>query len=200
MANALAPVENLSEVMAALTPMQRAFVDQLFEVKPGHGHLTRAARAAGYGENSTNETLARIANKLVHNPKVQAAIQEITRKSISRLGPAAVHAIEDIVNDPTGKERLKAARTILEHVAPATQYHQHDVAVTVVNQDKETISAIRKMLALGMSREQIETQFGAFGAERYFARIEAEDREKANVIEGEFSVVEAEPEDWGFKI
>ena len=173
------PEGALSETMAALNAKQRAFVEALFTVKPGHGSLVAAARVAGYGENSSPENLARIAFRLAHNPKVVAAIQEITAKSIRKLGPAAVRAVEEIVTDPTHRDQLKAARTILEHAAPVTQHHTIDVNVKL-DPEKDTAEAIRFLFERGATREKLIADWGAREVERVLD----------NVVDADFTVIE----------
>jgi phage terminase small subunit len=157
----LAPFETaMGPAMASLAnDRQRAFVDALFHVAPGHGAMAAAARMAGY-EQSTPHVLTATANRLMRDPKVQAAIAEETKRRLRASGPQAVVTIQDIMGDPLHKDRLKAAVQVLDRLDPVTQrleaHHVHEV----VDRETELFEAFKAAKEFGASQEKLIELFG----------------------------------------
>jgi phage terminase small subunit len=87
------PAEHWGPAMAELSPRQRDFVLAFMEEKPGYGALVAAARVAGYGNRnggSTPKTMSVIAQRVVNNDKVIAAIAEMTKKMIRSEALASI--------------------------------------------------------------------------------------------------------------
>lgn len=125
----------LGEAMRALSPQQRAFV--LAYVEDGKANNSAAARAAGYGDTSPTveqaKTAAKVAGwRLIHDPRVLAAIRELAQ---SRLNASAYHAanvLVEIAEDPTHKDRFRAAEMLMNRAGMivATEQkvvHEHRV-------------------------------------------------------------------------
>jgi hypothetical protein len=78
----LAPLEPVDaqdgpKMMALPTDRHRAFVRAMYQVKPGHGAAVKAAKLAGFGTpESTPQSMATIASRLTHDPRVQEAFAE----------------------------------------------------------------------------------------------------------------------------
>ena len=108
----VATKEDLGQVgpaMAALTEKQRRYVIALFEAPKSHGALTFAAKRAGYGTaTSSRQSLSQMAHALNADPKVQAAIAEVSQQYITVLGPHAVRALKKLLDDPKARDHGRA--------------------------------------------------------------------------------------------
>lgn len=109
--------QNFGPKMAALSPLQRAWVYAL--VSQG-GNPTDAARTAGYGATSETQKQRDVAcavagNANARNPKVQDAIREEAGHRLYSGALIGAEVLIQIASDPTHKDRLKAATKLLEH-------------------------------------------------------------------------------------
>lgn len=109
--------ENMGPKMAALSPLQRAWVYALVE-QMGNG--VRAAEIAGYGANSATREQREVAWRVAshsnsRNPKVQEAIREEAGHRLSTGALIGADVLVSIATDPMHKDRLKAAKLLLEH-------------------------------------------------------------------------------------
>jgi phage terminase small subunit len=192
----LAPVNDLAmspELAALPTAKMRAFVDCLFE-QDGGGKLlkpTAAARASGYAGDS--HQLNSIAQRLVKDPRITAAIKAETQRRIRNLGPDALAALTHIMGDWTHKDRLKAVNVVLERVDPVAQ--KIDVQHThVVDHTKTALEHLKRLKDLGVSREVLVREFGEIGLARWEGML-AQEQTAPQVIDAEFTEV-SEVEDW----
>jgi hypothetical protein len=95
----------LGPAMRALPNDQwRAFCHALVTGPGGHGKYTAAARAAGFGKDSTTTNLARRAWELAHDDRMIAAIAEESRKYLRAGHAQAVNALYAIAGDPAHKD------------------------------------------------------------------------------------------------
>ena len=111
--------------MSLLNEKQRLFVRGLFEL-PGakYGSATRSARAAGYGTaTSSAQSFASIASRLCSTPAIQDAIQEESRKYVTTMGPLAVRALKNLLNDKAHRDHGRALGLVIERVAPIETIH-----------------------------------------------------------------------------
>lgn len=108
------------KALDALTDQQYAFVTALAEQQltdpnaPG-----RAARLAGYKLPASD---------LMRNPKILAAIHELTGTRLRAAALASQQAVEEILADPAHKDRGKTARWVLE-LSGFTVEHQQKITV-----------------------------------------------------------------------
>lgn len=126
---------DLGKAMAAIQPQQRAFV--LAYVENASGNASHAARAAGYGSTSATEEQAKTAAKvagwrLVHDAKVLAAIRELAQARLEANAFRAANVLVEIAEDPTHKDRLKAAEMLMNRagmivVNESKVVHEHRV-------------------------------------------------------------------------
>jgi len=100
---------DLGKAMAELSPRQRAFV--FAYVADGKGSATAAARASGYGETDGAQRVQ--AHRLIHNPKILAAIKELADGRLRSYTYRAANALIEIADDVTHKDRFRAADTLL---------------------------------------------------------------------------------------
>jgi hypothetical protein len=132
------------------TEKMRRFVEALYSDEApakGDGLLIFAAREAGYGNTagtSTNKALSVIANRLIHDSRVQAAIIEYSHAAVRAISPEAVRAVRDLIRDGEPRVlRLKAAVAVLDRVVPIETRH----TVTVEDNRPPSPAAIEKVLA-----------------------------------------------------
>ena len=188
--------DDLGPAMAGCSKQERLFVRALFE-HAGHGAGAKAARVAGYGnKDSPTGTFARSANRLFNRPRVIAAIAEVTGQSLRSDGPMAVKTVREIMKDKTHKDRLKAARTVIERADPAEQRFSgqmdHTITDNRVGSDAEGIKFLAMMKRDGANREFLINFFGANGLprlEKLLARDEAAAAEKLNAMNGAASAI-----------
>lgn len=110
--------------LAALNERQKRFVHALFLAPKSHGSRTFAAKAAGYGTpTSSRKSLSQIGHQLSTDPKIQAAISEVSATYLTTLGPPAVRALRRLIDDPKHKDHGRALGIIMDRVAPANSTH-----------------------------------------------------------------------------
>jgi hypothetical protein len=100
-------------------------------------------------------------------------------------------AVREIIADPDHRDRLKAAQTILERVEPTMARLDVNVRHQVIDRDGEAVAYLRKLKALGVSRDKMEAELGYSDLPRYERLLALEDaKNAAPVIDAEYSVVE----------
>jgi hypothetical protein len=103
---------------------QRAFVCALFDAPTKDGRVIYAARAAGYGtETSSNKSLSVIGSRLNVSDKIQAAIAEESQRRMRGLAPSAVKALERLIDDPTHRDHARGLAMILDRSYPLQTTH-----------------------------------------------------------------------------
>ena len=147
----LAPLETIDgpRMLALPTDRHRDFVRGLYQVKPGHGSASKAARLAGWGtEYSTAQSIASIASRLMHDERVLDAIHEMDQKMIRGVAPRAIGALSRLVEDPKHRDHARGIAMVLDRVHPAETQHtmkvQHDVTPGL----KETAEVMERIAAL----------------------------------------------------
>lgn len=195
MPNDLVPQEKLPPALAALPrPAMRAFVLHMNDPDlNGRGRFVDAARRAGY--TGPPEIVGRTAQRLLRHPLVVKAMEEQHLLLLRHMGPDAISATRNLVEDNTHKDHWKAVNMIHERVIGAVT-QKHEVAVTVeVDNSKMLRTMLRQEMRAGANEEYLLNRYGR-GPQGYLdmkAEIEAEDRERAradaNVVEGEFEMI-----------
>src|SRR5262249_9665056 len=171
--------------------MERRFVYWLLNLPPKRGFRVQAAKLAGYGKISTPHVLNSIAQDLLSKRRVIELIEEVTRKQIRSSAPEAIAAVREIIADPEHRDRLKAAQTILERIEPTLQRLDVRVKHEAVDRDGEAVAYLRKLRALGGSREKLGQEVGFPDLTRYERLLELEDAKNAlPVIEADYAVIE----------
>jgi phage terminase small subunit len=113
------------QLMSALTAKQRGFVVALYDVRPGRGIATRAARKAGYGGTPGSTRMA--AFRLMHSEKIQAAISEFATALMPRMGLRAVRALSNLIEDASHRDHARAVGMALDRTQPLTLKIDHTV-------------------------------------------------------------------------
>jgi len=136
--------DELGPAMMALgSDQQREFVRQLFLVKPGHGSLTAAAAAAGYGKDSKRHTITAKASQLAHDPRIALAIAEESKRHLRGAAPEAVKALINLIRDPRHPHHARAIAMVLDRVDPVETTHH----VTVQKSPETIVIATEAVLA-----------------------------------------------------
>jgi len=109
--------------MAALpNERQRAFVCALYDEdapRKGEGLLLYAARKAGYGTAmSSTKSLSVIANRIVHDDRVQAAVVEHSRSVLRAVPPEAIRALKDLLRNPKARDHARAIAMVIDRTDP----------------------------------------------------------------------------------
>lgn len=187
---------NMGPAMAECTPAERLFVRVLFDdADPGRkGAVMRAAKAAGYSDSS-NANLSRSGNKLFHRPRVIAAMKEMTSLLIRSDGPAAVQAVREIVKNKTHKDRLKAARSILERIEPVEQRFSGQMNHTITDNrssDDRGIELYVFLKRLDVPREKLVEAFGLNGLPRIEKIIAERETRATNADADRSAIIDAE--------
>jgi hypothetical protein len=124
----------------------RQFAYHLVTQKPGHGRLTRACRAAGFGKNSTPANLAKLAWHMSRDERLIAAVAEQSKKVI-RLGhPEAVAAVLNLVRSPKHRDHMRAVDTVLSRADPIESHSRHNIEVLhrTIDPDREALEELRR--------------------------------------------------------
>lgn len=97
--------------MTALEPQQRAWV--LAYLETGCRSATEAARLAGYAPGGAPQSVRMAGHRLKNDEKVLAAIKELAEKRVKSGAYLAMSVLREIAEDPTHKDRFKAAVEML---------------------------------------------------------------------------------------
>jgi nucleotide-binding universal stress UspA family protein len=149
MSDALKSAEELPDwgpkMRALANDRQRAFVCALFEAPTKDGRIIYAARAAGYGtETSTNKSLSVIGSRLNVSDSIQAAIAEESQRRLRSLSPTAITALENLLADPTHRDHARGIGMVLDRADPVATSHN----ITVEHKaPHEVVAATREVLA-----------------------------------------------------
>lgn len=161
----------LTPEMAALaTERQRAFVRALFEAPARkRGKIVWAARAAGFGNEagtSTNKALSVIAARLLGDDRIQRAIQSEAHRRMRAIPPAAVTALERLVDDPKHRDHARAIDMVLSRSDPIeTRHsvhveHEHRISPEDVEKTRARIAELAKQAGLSLpAPEPVDAEF-----------------------------------------
>jgi len=185
----------LSAPEAACSAKERRFVHWLLSLPPKKGFRVQAARLAGFGKDSTPHVLNSIVQTLLVQQRIVDLISEVTRKQIRSSAPEALAAVRDIIGDPSHRDRLKAAQTILERIEPTLSRVDVSIKHEIIDRDGEAVAYLRKLKELGVARSKMEEELGFSDLPRYERLLELEDAKKTlgPVIDANYTVIENEP-------
>ncbi len=189
MSNAIAKIERqeLGPACAALSVQHFNFAIALYTVPPGVGAPEAAAILAGY-TFETKKELTRAANRLVHDPRIITAVEEMARQRLTLDVPMALQTLLEAMADRFSKDRVKSAEAILRRVVPARQ--EIKVSVEQKDQLQTTLDLLAHMLALGTPINVLQAEFGAGGLVTYTRMLEDRTAKKPQIVDAEFVVLE----------
>jgi phage terminase small subunit len=174
-----------AEVRGLPSDGERRFV--LAYVENG-GVGSQAARDAGYS-GSTVQSQASIAYRLLKRERIHDAILAYSKRYLRSLVPTAVNTVKEILEDPTHKDRLKAAREIIDRTD--AKISQVNVDHTIhLDPQRDSLEWLKHLKAIDAPRVLLIQEFGEFGLEHYEKLLA---KATANVIEGEFIEIEGPP-------
>jgi hypothetical protein len=171
----------------------RSFVEYYLLLPPSRtgvfSNAAGAARRAGFGSpRSTNEYMARIGYRLVHDERIQAAIAEEARKLLRGGGFEAVKQLLAIVSNPEHKDQIKAIGMVIARTDPEVTRHDMNIVHRHIDPEQEELEELRALRELGTPREKMLQIFGGNRLPALEA-LDAADKErrasKAKVVEGE---------------
>lgn len=127
----------------------------------------QSARDAGYSDAAEGAKVR--AHHLLHRSDVQDAIQELAARELRGLALPALAALGSILKKPDHPDRQKVALSILSRVGLGEQASVNlNVSGEVnLNHTDAAIDDLRRLRALGVSREKLIETFGFSGLERY---------------------------------
>ena len=93
--------------------------------RKGDGLLIYAANAAGYGTATScdQKSLGVIANRIVHDDRVQAAIVEHSRTVLRAVPPEAIRALKELIRDPKHRDHARAIAMVIDRTDPLQTMH-----------------------------------------------------------------------------
>jgi hypothetical protein len=137
------PAPKYGPALAALSEKRRAFVFALFDAPKTIGRLTWAARAAGYGTpTSSLDSIRTIGSRLAQDEQVQKAIAEESHRRLRSLAPAALTALNKLIESPKHKDHARGLAMILERTDPIESTHH----VKVERVERPSIAATEAVL------------------------------------------------------
>ena len=116
--------------MAALPNERwRRFVCALYEVGGrSKGRSLRACKEAGFGkEGSSRDTLRAQAGRLMADSRILAAIEEEGHRRMRALPPAAIDALERLLDRPDHKDHARAIGMVIDRSDPVQTLHRVEV-------------------------------------------------------------------------
>jgi hypothetical protein len=136
-------------MLALPSDRHRRFVEMLYQVPPGFGFGVAAARASGWGcETSTAGSMATIASKLLHDERILAAVHEMDRARIRASAPRAIRSLAQIIEDPESKDFIRAAGMILDRTHPVHTVHTVSVEHRASASMKATAEVLERIMEL----------------------------------------------------
>jgi hypothetical protein len=137
------------KMQALPSDRHRAFVRAMYQVKPGHGAAVRAAKLAGFGTpTSTPQSMATIASRLTHDPRVQEGFAEQDQLYIRASAPRAIRALSALIENPTSKDHARGIALVLDRVHPVETVHNVRLNHDVTPAFQETAQVMERMAAL----------------------------------------------------
>jgi hypothetical protein len=163
------------------TLRQQLFVTEYVQ---NGGNGTAAAKHAGYSLKNARVS----AHRLLRQESVANEINKQIKVKVRNLAPRAVSTVEEVMGDKQHKDRLRAARTILERSDPAPRTDVQNTVNVLVQQpqpsgDELALKVMRLAREIGWSKEMLES---ALGANTNFLQLEQRLADEP--------VVDAEPE------
>jgi hypothetical protein len=150
----------MGEAMRALPNEKwRNFVRN-YCVDTEHGSAARAYRNAGFTGNDV--TARSQAYRMLHDPRVVAALSEYSRLILRAGAPEAVAAAMNIIRDPTHRDHGRMVAALIDRVDPLLQT-RHSVEVShkvTLSADQELLEQYKFMLSLGVARDRLRDLFG----------------------------------------
>jgi hypothetical protein len=150
----LAPLEPLDakdgpKMLALPSDRHRAFVRAMYQIRPGHGAAVKAAKMAAFGTpESSPQSMATIASRLMHDERVLEAFREEDEKHIRASAPRAITALSRMIENPKHKDHARGIGMVLDRVHPAETIHSVKLNHDVTPAFQDTVQVLARMAAL----------------------------------------------------
>ena len=137
------PVDELGPAMLKLTEQQRRFVVGWLGARGKNA--ARVARAAGFSSSSRADAVS--AHRLLHNPKIIAALKEEAERQFDGIGALAIVALRDQIGSSDPKVRQAAIDSALDRTGYGRKSMQ-DIRVENVESrpTDELLTEIKELL------------------------------------------------------
>jgi phage terminase small subunit len=124
-------------------------VRALYVVRPGHGAHVKAAKAAGFGtETSSAKSWSVIASRLAHDERVLEAIREEDEKHIRSSAPRAIRALSSLIENPRAKDHARGIAMVLDRVHPVETIQKVTVEHQASSSMRATAEVFERIMAL----------------------------------------------------
>jgi phage terminase small subunit len=141
--------DNFGPYMQAISPKHRAFV--LAYCTNGCDG-TNAARDAGYADTGghANAGIRVLAHRLLKNPRILAAIREVTIAMTQANLPVYQQTLEKVAANPQSKDQVKALLALMDRGGMnVVSQSEHNINITVnKSQQVEEIKQMAEQLGL----------------------------------------------------
>jgi len=187
----------LGPKMQALNERQRVFA---FAYATGIASSAReAAELAGYSNPELSATglksnsLNSRAHQLLHEPRITAAIEEICANEFRNLIPLVIGSAKRLLMNPEHREHAKTVMGLLSRLGygEKTQVDLNVSGEVTVDHTTAALDDLRRLKALGVSRDKLLETFGYSGLSIYEAKLAELDGKQPKLIEG--TAVEVKP-------
>lgn len=173
----------LGPKMQACSDRERAFIWHYLTDAQGNG--AEAARLAGYSDHL--EAAKVQACRQLQKERVLQAMEEVGRQQFrSLLGPALVRT-RRLLENPDHPDHSKMLQSMLSRLG-FSERTGVDVNVrgeVTMNHTDAAVDDLRKLRALGVSRDKLLEVFGHSGLGRYERMLDEMDRKSGRLIEHE---------------
>jgi phage terminase small subunit len=145
---------------------------------------TDAARRAGYVDNN-NGSIKVTAHHVLHRPRVIEAIEEVCRTEFRGLIPLTIAAAKRVLENQEHDDHVKMIVSLLSRLGYGEKASV-DVNVSgevVLSHTDAAVEDLRRLKALGLSREKLIEVFGFSGLGRYEAMLAERDARAPKIIE-----------------
>lgn len=139
--------------MLALKESQRAFVNALLQ--QSEQNYTRAYMSAY--PDASYDTANVNGIRLAHNSKILDALHEEAGNRLRSAALLGASVIRQIANDPTHKDQLKAATTLLNRIG----LHERTEHKVTVERPTDDVEIIQRIVDLGKSMDWTDAEIRA---------------------------------------
>jgi phage terminase small subunit len=149
-------------------------------------NATEAARKAGYPDPGSHSSSIRVqACNLMRRPAIQEAIREIASAEFTALLLPTIKATRRLLTDVRHKDHAKVVQSMLSRLGFGERASV-DVNVSgeiAVDHTTAAVVDLRRLKAIGVSREKLLEVFGFSGLDRYERMLAERDARAPRVIE-----------------
>jgi len=135
----------------------RAFVQ--FFINTGGRSATECAMMAGFSDRSRN-SLEVQGHVLVHDARIQAAIQEQSRSALLGLAPLAVGAMRGVLENSGHKDHIRAALGVLDRTGLHAVSETKMTSTVTIERKEQITQTIQLCAELGLDAKALLSKMG----------------------------------------